>query len=542
MIGICGLLLGNCGKSETPGGEPSLPGTTPVSAELQQQIGRLNAGLATLRSLIGAISRTELASLQEAAGETHLRFRDGTELTVACDASAAGAPLIGVAADGDAYYWMWRGDEKPRPLMDAAGKRLSVSGGQPSVGVDGEGFWTLATEGGTPWRVVDEAGTPLRAAEKVQTALFRSITAQKGNVEFLLTDGTRLSVAQVTDLSAAGRANCYIVPAAGRYSFDAGVRGNGVGDVATAGFDPKIELTDGMKALWLWSDREGLVSEVELDPKSGEILFTAGGERGNAVVALMRDGVVVWSWHLWMTEPPQTVSGGSGALFMDRNLGARGATVGGSDAYGMYYQWGRKEPFYGGEATETSATAFAEAKRLTVVNPEVAAEWKIDKRAVTAAEAAAMPMTFFSAKLAAGTYDWLSTPIAGLWGAAKTLNDPCPPGYKVPEVTAWEGIAVGNNYVEGVSAWDDPNFGLMVTSEGGAVWYPAQGYRFHSSGNIAGLRASTGGSGSYWSSTATARSARYLFFRRPLTTSGGSINLSLDKDRAAGYTVRCCRE
>ena len=127
-------------------------------------------------------------------------------------------------------------------------------------------------------------------------------------------------------------------------------------------------------------------------------------------------------------------------------------------------------------------------------------------------------------------------------GSPKTLNDPCPPGYKVPEVTAWEGIAVGNNYVEGVSAWDDPNFGLMVTSEGGAVWYPAQGYRFHSSGNIAGLRASTGGSGSYWSSTATARSARYLFFRRPLTTSGGSINLSLDKDRAAGYTVRCCRE
>ena len=403
MIGICGLLLGSCGKKENPGVEPPLPGPKPVSPELQRQAEKINAQMTTLRSLIGALARTELSSLREEESGTKLLFRDGTELTVVCSPSADGMPLIGVMPDGEAYYWTLAAGEKPQPLADEAGKRLPVSGDLPQLGVDGDGYWTLTAGERTPWRIVDAAGAPLRADEAVQTALFRSITEEAGRVEILLTDKTRLSTVRVTDLSAAGRANCYQVPAPGRYAFDATLRGNGVGDAATA--------------------------------------------------------------------------------------------------------------------------------------------WNIDKRTVTVGEAAAAPMTFFSAKVGAtGAYDWLTQPVAGLWGAAKTLNDPCPPGYKVPEVTAWEGIATGNNYVEGVSAWDDPNFGITLTFDGRTGWYPAQGYRFHSYGSIAGLRASNGGSGYYWSSTPAGRNARYLFFRRPLSTSSGSINLSLDNVRSAGYTVRCCRE
>lgn len=69
---------------------------------------------------------------------------------------------------------------------------------------------------------------------------------------------------------------------------------------------------------------------------------------------------------------------------MDRNLGAAGTTAGGTDAYGMYYQWGRKDPFYGGEKTETSANAFLEAKNGTVVNPAYPAlDWAFSKSATT---------------------------------------------------------------------------------------------------------------------------------------------------------------
>lgn len=106
-------------------------------------------------------------------------------------------------------------------------------------------------------------------------------------------------------------------------------------------------MADGMTADWLWTDSEGLVSGVALDTTSGDIFLTVGEGRGNALVALMQDGKVVWSWHVWVTDAPQTMTYGNGTVFMDRNLGAVGTTAGGTDAYGMYYQWGRKDPFYG---------------------------------------------------------------------------------------------------------------------------------------------------------------------------------------------------
>lgn len=113
MIGICGLLLGSCGKKENPGVEPPLPGPKPVSPELQRQAEKINAQMTTLRSLIGALARTELSSLREEESGTKLLFRDGTELTVVCSPSADGMPLIGVMPDGEAYYWTLAAGEKP---------------------------------------------------------------------------------------------------------------------------------------------------------------------------------------------------------------------------------------------------------------------------------------------------------------------------------------------------------------------------------------------------------------------------------------------
>ncbi|HBB11328.1 MAG TPA: hypothetical protein DCZ70_04625, partial [Alistipes sp.] len=87
--------------------------------------------------------------------------------------------------------------------------------------------------------------------------------------------------------------------------------------------------------------------------------------------------------------------------------------------------WGRKDPFYGGEKTETSANAFLEAKNGTVVNPAYPAlDWAFSKSATTTDGAAANPMTFYNDKVGTG-YNWLASPNATLWGEAKTLNDPC---------------------------------------------------------------------------------------------------------------------
>lgn len=71
----------------------------------------------------------------------------------------------------------------------------------------------------------------------------------------------------------------------------------------------------------------------------------AANVKGNVVVGIKKKGEsdYLWSWHLWLTDEPQLVAG-----FMDRNLGAESATAtDGRKTYGLYYQFGRKDPFVG---------------------------------------------------------------------------------------------------------------------------------------------------------------------------------------------------
>ena len=124
----------------------------PPSAELLQKIEDLNAGLVSLKTLAGAVSQSEVRSLAETEDGVRLTFCDGTEVTVACNA-AAEAPLIGIAVDGDAYYWTLAAEKDIPWLKDAAGAKMPVSGPVPVVGRDDKGFWTVTT---------DAAVTPLR--------------------------------------------------------------------------------------------------------------------------------------------------------------------------------------------------------------------------------------------------------------------------------------------------------------------------------------------------------------------------------------------
>ena len=62
-------------------------------------------------------------------------------------------------------------------------------------------------------------------------------------------------------------------------------------------------------------------------------------------------GKILWSWHIWATDfDPNaktlkyTNDNGSTWEFMDRNLGAANAESGSFGAFGLLYQWGRKDP------------------------------------------------------------------------------------------------------------------------------------------------------------------------------------------------------
>ena len=121
-----------------------------------------------------------------------------------------------------------------------------------------------------------------------------------------------------------------------------------------------------------FADGNGMLQfKINIDPATGE------SYRGNAAIALydVDTKEVIWSWHVWMTEPVHDViTGGtcsagtysydlpdgthvdyaaeasSGQLIiMDRNLGAISANpADGWKTYGLYYQNGRRDPFIGG--------------------------------------------------------------------------------------------------------------------------------------------------------------------------------------------------
>ncbi len=224
------------------------------------------------------------------------------------------------------------------------------------------------------------------------------------------------------DLCAEGTANCYIVSGPGTYKFKA-VKGNS---------NTSVDSMESVDVVWeTWCDGEAVTagSVVKaVDFEDGWVYFQVaeGNHPGNALIAARNSGdSVIWSWHIWV--PETTIESDtykmSAHLVMDRNLGAlvtAKAGAGSGTSFGLFYQWGRKDPIPGMQSTTIKTAATVSGKAATV-----------ERKAVSIAEATANPTVIY----ALDNVDWNSTADNDLWGKStgnKTMYDPCPPGYKVP--------------------------------------------------------------------------------------------------------------
>ena len=267
------------------------------------------------------------------------------------------------------------------------------------------------------------------------------------------------------NLSKDGTANSYIVTAAGDYKI-ATVKGNTedtVGEVASAA------------VLWeTWNTQEEVTAGSVIASVSyadGFIKFSTPGtlKPGNALIAAKdAEGTVLWSWHIWI---PQTEIGVveeanySVKKSMSRNLGALvDATTDvptAVESFGLLYEWGRKDPFPG-------LGVLSGAGAITVAGEVTAQEGPM-----TVEDAIKNPTVYvYKAK-----GDWAAdgTDTASLWGeTAKTVYDPCPVGYMLPQRNKSCAFWSGNKWTEDADPFHlfEANCSFSV----GALVFPIAGY------------------------------------------------------------------
>ena len=153
---------------------------------------------------------------------------------------------------------------------------------------------------------------------------------------------------------------------------------------------------------------------------SGSTLtVNAGGSNGTALVAIKNGNTILWSFLIWVTSssPASTDLGGN-----------------------LLFQWGRKDPLVAGYSVANQGN---NGLVYSIQHPTVS---------ISAGDNA---------------FDWFTdTPgnsDTSLWGSSKTVWDPCPSGWKVPEsgATGFTGCWSSISYLSAGIAW-----GVYFTNSG----------------------------------------------------------------------------
>ena len=349
--------------------------------------------------------------------------------------------------------------------------------------------------------------------------------------------------------------------------------------------------------------------------------------QGNAVIVIAvydESGNILWSWHIWVnsgikdiTYPSLTFKDPenspqynydpistenktlSNVRIMNMNLGATKASWAEGDdplpCYGFYYQWGRKDPFIGsnswgeGASGVTEGVAFSGSAQTTtdrnygwsVVKVADVAEITGTKEAIE--YAIAHPTAFMVG--ASGTYDWIKADDYAnqqdwLWGnpnhetgninaadnyVEKSIYDPCPPGYKMPQQHLWGLFTIkwgmpmipawteNSGEVSGTKAANGINFIYEYGVLANTSYYPAAGYRCGSADGWGKLGAVDGGIfdagnvGAYWAAapwkssngTETYGGAHFCFSVGQYQVSSDGVANTMSRD--FGLSVRCVR-
>jgi uncharacterized protein (TIGR02145 family) len=201
-----------------------------------------------------------------------------------------------------------------------------------------------------------------------------------------------------------------------------------------------------------------------------------------------------------------------------------------NDVYGDLYQWGR--------ATDGHESRYSPVSNTQVTNFDANGQPALSSQI---------------GKFISYYNDWRSPSSDVLWyNDGKTVNAPCPPGWRIPSPAEWRSIVNGNSTVqtgiptEGVLTASG-NFwkwhagiggtpGWTISPDGGntvTLFLPATGYR-----NYTAELLDVGKSGCYWSKTAISGTTNATYLR----IDNGSLRPNHSFFRASGHSIRCVAE
>lgn len=317
----------------------------------------------------------------------------------------------------------------------------------------------------------------------------------------------------------------------------------------------------------IWQNSANFIQYLAFDANAGKASFylsaDAGNEErinpGNALIgAYDTHDNLLWSWHIWGANYDPDAEDGTLALgddeMMTRNLGALDNSTETAESklrsYGLYYQWGRKDPFAGPSAyTAPSGTASAlydgNGNRIYLTIEAT------DSERGTDAYATQHPMHFLTSTEEHG-YDWLALHDPSRWSTTtKTDNDPCPHGWQVASQAPFEGLAPDAASAE----WERDAYGAILTREGVSGLFMGAGRRDYRFGKVQNIhfpdaaplstRAEEEGGqpwvGLYWTSLSLSdnnSAALYFHYGAP---AGEQVENQHPMRRANGLPVRCVR-
>ncbi len=159
--------------------------------ELHTQASSMQQQLDALSAIVGSGVITGIT--QSSDGHYVLSYKDEDNVEHTIDIATMDEanlqPIIGLAAEGDVWFWTVTTKGNTTWLLDTDGAKIPHTGRTPEIGIDGEGYWTVFGK-----RITDHDGSPVKAEGKSASVITDvDISDDGGTVTFTLGGGVEVT-------------------------------------------------------------------------------------------------------------------------------------------------------------------------------------------------------------------------------------------------------------------------------------------------------------------------------------------------------------